>query len=228
MKNFFFIIQVLAKKWLMKGLNYLKSLIDPISNDNLTFLIDCLFEKANLILKHVLLFTWGRIIARRGFVWFLSCHFRFWLNASPPVYVYFVLGITLLITGALLKHNCDVIAALIEFDLLELSDTTVFSAQELVNLKTNYGHYACVQNDQLPKDWSEMNFWMRRFQNESAIELQKYNELHHTNASQLPAQELKNLSDAAQRKQAPDESTNFYAYGVFFILIATLYIYVGY
>lgn len=99
---------------------------------------------------------------------------------------------------SLLKYDFDVIAALIE---LELSDITVLSPQEFVNLQTWYAHYDCVQNDQLPKNWGEYYSWMQRFQNEASIELQKYNNLHHTRASQLSAQELKNLSDAAQQNK---------------------------
>jgi hypothetical protein len=47
---------------------------------------------------------------------------------------------------------------------------------------------------------------MQRFQHEASLGLRKYNQLHHSHESQLPAQELKNLSDAAQQKQVADES----------------------
>lgn len=78
-----------------------------------------LFEKVNLILKHVLFFTLGEVLVRRGFAWFIGYHYRFWLRAVPAAYAYFALGISLLIVGALLKRHYDVIAALMEFDLLE-------------------------------------------------------------------------------------------------------------
>jgi hypothetical protein len=50
------------------------------------------------------------------------------------VYAYFAYEIFLLIAGALLKYDFDVVAAIIELE--ELSDITVLSPQELVNLKT--------------------------------------------------------------------------------------------
>lgn len=83
-----------------------------------------------------------------------------------------------MLCGSILKYDYDVITALIDWDLLELSDVTILSPQELVNLKTLYGHYSCVQNDQLPTDWSQYYQWMQRFQNEATLELQKYNELN--------------------------------------------------
>lgn len=214
-------------KWLTRGVNFIKGFIHPLDNNILTSFLEDLFIKANLLLKHAILFTYGEILVRRGFVWFITCHYRFWSTAAPAAYGYFAYGIFLLILGALFKHNFDLISILVELDLLELSDITILSPQEVINLKTNFGHYHCVQNDQLPKDWASYPKWMQRFQQEASLELQKYNELHNSHASQLPAQELKNLSDAAQQKQAPDGSANYYVYGMFFILLATLYVYVG-
>jgi hypothetical protein len=75
----------------------------------------------------------------------------YWLSLSFLVksctssLCYFAYEIFLLIVGGMLKYYCDVIAALIEFDLLELSDITVLNPQEFINLKTWYGHYDCVQ-----------------------------------------------------------------------------------
>jgi hypothetical protein len=64
------------------------------------------------------------MLVYRRFAWFVACHYCFWLRAAPVAYDYFAYEIFLLIAGALLKYDFDIIATLIE---LELSDSTVLS-----------------------------------------------------------------------------------------------------
>jgi hypothetical protein len=74
-----------------------------------------LFKKGNLILKHVILFTFWWNVSTYGFAWFTVYYYRFGLRAASAANFYFLCAIQLLIITTILIYTCDLIATLVEF-----------------------------------------------------------------------------------------------------------------